>query len=445
MWVLILKNFLRSRIAVTGLLIVLVAGITSLFIGKQHLQKQQNNASQTIAHQQEHIQRHIQYNPREMGLLLYGLQFSLINQTHPLNALSIGQKDVNSSVQSLTIRGLHNQQYDTDLFNPYNLLAGNLDFSFVLVYLFPLLIITFMYNLLSEEKESGTWPLVSIQYQQPRRLLLQKMAVRVMVVFGALAFLYLMALLILPLPFNSRLLAAMSLSVLYLLFWFAVSYWVVSLQRSSGSNAAMLLSAWIILTVILPGAVNNYIITKYPVPEALATMVEQREGYHEKWDMDQKPTLEKFYTHYPQFRQYGIPPASFSWLWYYAMQQMGDDDAQQQAEQMRQKLWQREKAANWASFVIPTLHTQQQFNELAHAGLPNHLRFLDSTGRFHEKIRLYFYPKIFSNAPVQAENWKAFEAEYFADNSPVSWAKLLLPPLALSILFFGLARVRFTT
>jgi ABC-2 type transport system permease protein len=445
MWALLLKNFLRSRIVITGLLIVLLAGIISLFIGRQHLQKQQNSITQTIASQQEHIQRNVQYVHDEIGLLLYYLQFSLINQTDPLNALSIGQRDVNSSIQSLTIRGLHNQQYDTDLFNPYSLLAGNLDFSFVLVYLFPLLIITFMYNMLSEEKEGGTWPLVAVQSKRPGRLLLQKMAVRALVVFGALFFLYMMALLILPLRFNSRLLAAMSLSVVYLLFWFAVSYWVVSLQRTSGTNAAMLLSTWILLTVVLPGAVNNYIIAKYPVPEALATMVQQREGYHEKWDMDKKVTIDKFYAHYPQFRQYSLREEQFSWLWYYAMQQMGDDEAQQQAHHMQQKLWQREKAGNLVAFVIPTLHTQQQFNNLAHAGLQNHLHFMDSTARFHEKMRLYFYPKIFGHAPVHSENWKTFKAEYFADNSPIPWAALLLPSLVLSILFFGLARVRLTT
>ena len=86
-----------------------------------------------------------------MGLLLYYVKFSLVNKTFPINSLAIGQRDVNPSIQSVTIRGLEGQKYDSELNNPSNLLLGNLDFSFVLIYLFPLLIIAFTYNIVSEE------------------------------------------------------------------------------------------------------------------------------------------------------------------------------------------------------------------------------------------------------------------------------------------------------
>ena len=50
----------------------------------------------------------------------------------------------------MTIRALEGQKYDANLTNPANLLLGNLDFSFVLIYLFPLLIIAFTYNIIAE-------------------------------------------------------------------------------------------------------------------------------------------------------------------------------------------------------------------------------------------------------------------------------------------------------
>ncbi|MEH6309158.1 hypothetical protein RYH73_26135 [Olivibacter sp. CPCC 100613] len=153
MFLLILKRFLRSKIAIIGLSVIIAAGILSLFIGKQHMDKQKKSLLSTEHFQQEHIKRNVRFHQSEIGLLLYYIRFNLVNQPHPLNGLSIGQRDVNSSIQSLTIRNLEGQKYDTDLFNPSNLLAGNLDFSFVLIYLFPLLIIGFSYNLLSEEKD----------------------------------------------------------------------------------------------------------------------------------------------------------------------------------------------------------------------------------------------------------------------------------------------------
>lgn len=439
MFVLLLKSFLRSRIALTGLSVVLLAGIISIYIGRKHIERQKSSIAGTEHYQQEHIQRNVQFFDKEMGLLLYYLRFSLVNTPHPLSALSIGQRDVNSSIQRVTIRNLENQRYDTDLFNPASLLAGNLDFSFVLIYLFPLLIISLTYNLLSEEKENGTWQLLSAQSTYPVKVLVQKLLIRAIVVAGALAVLLLAACVILSLPLDGSLLATIVISFVYLLVWFAISAWVISLRKSSSTGAVMLLSIWMLLTVILPGAANNYIVTKYPVPEALATVVQQREGYHEKWDMDKKVTMEKFYAHYPQFSSYGVPDKQSSWLWYYAMQQMGDDEARLQSEQMREKLWKREQESSMIAYFIPTLHVQQQLNAIARSGLANQLQFLDSTAKFHERMRLYFYPKIFDGAPVSDENWKSFRAEYFSEDRPVSWQVMLAPVVLLTGLFAALS------
>jgi ABC-2 type transport system permease protein len=46
---------------------------------------------------------------------------------------------------------------------------------------------------------------------------------------------------------------------------------------------------------------NNYILNEYPVPEALEAMIEQRDGYHEKWDLAKEVTMEPFFEVYPQF------------------------------------------------------------------------------------------------------------------------------------------------
>jgi ABC-2 type transport system permease protein len=156
---LIFKNFIRSNGAIPGLLFLLCAGLVALYSGQQFLYKQRDNIDKTAHFQQESIERNVHFFNKEMGLLLYYLRFAFVNETPPIAALSIGQRDVNPSVQSVTIRNLENQKYDTDLVNPLHLALGNLDFSFVLIYFFPLVVIAFSYNLLSEEQERGTWPL----------------------------------------------------------------------------------------------------------------------------------------------------------------------------------------------------------------------------------------------------------------------------------------------
>lgn len=434
MLILAFKDFIRSRSVIAGIAFLLLAGMISIVIGRQFLTRQQQHLRDVTAWQQEHVQRNVAFHKNEIGLLLYHLRFSLVNQTHPLNGLSIGQRDVNPSVKSINIRNLEAQQYDTDLYNPTNLLLGNLDLSFVLIYLFPLLIIAFTYNLLSGEKEQGTWPLLSLQAGRPGRLLLQLFALRGAVLLAVFAVLMALAVWMLAIPLDSTLLAFTAVSISYLLFWLSVSWWVLSWQRSSAVNAISLLAIWVVLTMVSPAVINNYLINRYPTPEALETAVEQRQGYHEKWDMEQSVTMNKFYRHYPQFAGYGIPGQEFSWLWYYAMQQMGDDDAKATSDQLKLKLWGREQAGARMAWFIPSLHAQWQLNALAQSGLGNYLQFLDSTGSFHEHKRLSYYPKIFNNRPVAEENWEAVKVTSFTAPQSIGWFRLLLPQVLIALL-----------
>ena len=65
-------------------------------------------------------------------------------------------------------------------------------------------------------------------------------------------------------------------------------------------------------------------------------MIKQRDGYHQKWDTNKRETLVKFYARYPQFESYGFPPEEgFNWMWYYAMQHLGDEESSEESLMMR--------------------------------------------------------------------------------------------------------------
>ncbi|MBZ4041401.1 DUF3526 domain-containing protein [Flavobacterium hibisci] len=443
MLALVFKNFIRSKGTKVGLLFLLIIGFISLLIGQQFQQKQHKNITEAAVYQKEHIARNASFHKDEMGLLLYYVKFSLVNKTFPLNSLAIGQRDVNPSIQSVTIRGLEGQKYDSELNNPGNLLLGNLDFSFVLVYLFPLLIIAFTYNIVSEERESGTWKIVATQSDNTFLYILKLFYIRILSLIALLTIILIMAVVLLNIPFDSSLLTFYIISILYILFWFAICFFMASLQKDSNFNAVILLTIWLFLIIILPATINTYIVNKYPVPEALELTLKQRNAYHEKWDMDKKMTMDKFYSHYPQFKSYILPDTEFSWLWYYAMQQMGDDESAKQSQELQNKLKQRNQASQTIAQFIPTLHTQIQLNAIAKSDLENQLLFMEKTKEFHEKMRLYFYPKIFDNAPVTEENWSKFKVETFEDTSKTNFTKALLPLVLFNFLLISLGLMNF--
>ena len=122
---------------------------------------------------------------------------------------------------------------------------------------------------------------------------------------------------------------------------------------------------WLVLIILIPAGINAYITSRYPVPEALSTAIAQRDGYHVKWDTDKRATIEKFYQHYPQFKKYGFPTGGFNWLWYYAMQQMGDDDSKDERNALTKKIKLREKTSSVVASVLPNMHMQLVFNQLA--------------------------------------------------------------------------------
>ena len=443
MLTLLFQSFIRSKGVKIGLGFLLAAGLVSLLVGRQFLGRQQRNQREVVAAQRAELAQLARIHAKEMGLMLYYAQFALVNDTPPLAGLSIGQRDVNPAIQRVTIRGLEAQKYDADLNNPTNLLLGNIDFSFVLIYLFPLLIIAFCYGTVSEERENGTWRLVAVQSRGLLSFIGQLFAVRLAVVLGLLALLLGLAVPVLGMPLDAPFGLFAATAVGYVLAWFGLCFGVASLHRPSSTNAVLLVTAWLGLLVVVPAALNQYLLARYPIPEALATTVKQRKGYHEKWDQPQAPTVARFFAHYPQFRHYPLPNTTFNWLWYYAMQQMGDDDSAREAGELRQKLAQREAASHRLGQWLPSVHAQLRLSDLARSGLGNQVRFLDETTRFHERLRLYFYPKIFGESPVQNEPWGQRPVETFADRAPVHVADFLLPPLLFALLFAGLGWLNF--
>ena len=67
------KNFLRSKSVKIGLSFLLIAGIISLFVGKQFIEKQKQSVLETAQYQKELITKNVKFHDKEMGLLLYYL------------------------------------------------------------------------------------------------------------------------------------------------------------------------------------------------------------------------------------------------------------------------------------------------------------------------------------------------------------------------------------
>ncbi|MDO6516707.1 DUF3526 domain-containing protein [Zobellia uliginosa] len=444
MYSLLFKSFFRTKIFLVSLVLLMTVGLIGILIGKQYLVKQEKTIVAAQKFQEESIAKNVAYHSDDLGLLLYYLRFTLVKKPENINAISIGQSDVNPLLQAVTIRALEGQKYDTDFENPSLLMSGNLDLGFVIIYLFPLVLIAMTFNLYSEEKELGTWRILAAQTSGKARFLFKKLFVRVLFVFAILILLMFMASAILQIPMDQYFWALFLQSTLYLLFWSALCFWMVSLLKNSSFNALALVSFWVVLTILFPAVVNNYVINKYQVPEALDAMVEQRDGYHEKWDLEKSATMDGFFEAYPQFEQYPVPEDEFSWLWYYGMQHMGDMAAGETSKEMTEKVMLRNTVSEKVALFVPTMHAQLSFNTLAGTDMVGHLGFLKKLTEFHEDLRLDFYPKIFGDKSADRVDWKNYKVKFYTLEREVDWTYLMLPTLLITLIIggFGVLNLR---
>lgn len=439
---LLLKNFLRSRGLMIGLFLLFLSGCISINIGKYFLDSKQEIIAQTAHYQKESIDRNVKYYPDDIGLLLYYLRFGLVHDVPNLAGLSIGQRDIHPSLISVTIRNLEEQKYAADLKNPMYQLLGNMDFSFILLYFFPLIIIAFCFNLISEEKEGGIWKLILSQTASPKVMLAQKISIRYASILGVLLLLLVIGKFVLDIPLDAAFLSYSLVAILYVTFWFCLSWLVASLHKNSSQNALILLLSWILLTIIIPALVNVGATHLYPVPEAYGTVLESRDGYHTQWDKPKDPTIKKFHQQYPQYSAYNHPEAaSFSWLWYFAMQQMGDDQAADDAQALKEKLRLRNSFSSIAGWLFPTIHAQLSLNALARSDLNHHIGYWEALEAFHEEKRLYFYPRIFQNTAVADEDWDSFVLGHHQGEVQLSGWSAIWPLVLISLLALGLARL----
>jgi len=439
-----LRNFLAGRAVLAGLLVIFLAGLYAIEHGRRVIAAQQQIIAATPQMQREHLDKMLAQHATPDPLnTLYYLNHFTTHEPSRFAPLSLGLRDVNPYNLKVRMLALEGQLYDSDISNPATLALGHFDLAFLLVFLYPLLIIAFTHNTLSSEQEQGIWPLLCSQPISPRKVLAVKANLRFLPIVAVWLLTLLVSVVWLRLPLDRRIGFVLLTSLAYLLFWFATSWFVMSFRRSSNFNALTLLGGWLTLTILLPAGLNVVLVTFLPVPEAFAVTVNQREGYHSQWDRPKAETMQRFFQRYPEYASFQAPAEKFSWGWYYAAQQLGDEEAAASSAQLRAKLQQRQQWTQRLAWFVPTINAQAAFNQITQTELDNHLAYLDSVRSFHEQVRKYFYPAMMRNDAPLAINWRELPHHRFHDEAQsVSFPLTSLSLLALSAALLLAARTR---
>lgn len=325
----------------------------------------------------------------------------------PLAPLAIGQSDLLPYYFRVSTDARENIVAATEIENPQRLLVGRFDLAFVLIYLYPLLILALAYNMLSSEKEQGTLALALSQPVSLRTLVAGKVTVRALLLVGLVVLFSVPALLAggadLQAPGAAvRVLLWVTVVAGYGAFWFALAVLVASRDQSSATNATILASLWLALVVLLPSLFNLAVTSAYPVPSRVEMVQAMREASDAANEGGSK-LLARYYEDHPELASGGAEQAMTD---FNVVRVAVNDEVERRVrpviERYETQVASQQQAIDRLRFFSPAVLVQDALNDIAGSGVARHRHFMAQVNRYHQTWRAYFTPLIFQKARLTA-------------------------------------------
>lgn len=320
----------------------------------------------------------------------------------PLSPLAFGQADLNPDYYRVTYRSKATFMYDGEIENPWNLLTGHFDLAFVLTYLFPLLIFTLTYNMLSGEREQGTLRMLLSQPLSVLTLMAGKLLPRVTVLLACAV--VVPALTMLVARPESRhgdelvLLMLWAVSVAsYGLFWCALAVLVNAVSRSSAVNALVLIASWVVFVLVVPVLLNLAIAAAAPSPSRTelatrtrTTTVAALTRYNDLLSSDYKFVSDPGVL-MPRDGKLEIAPRLQG---LYLVQRDTDVELEKLLDVFDRQLDAQQALVDRFGALSPAIVMHEAMASVAGNGAGRYVHFREQIGEFHRRWKAFFEPKV---------------------------------------------------
>lgn len=210
----------------------------------------------------------------------------VINEPAPNMIFNVGQSDHFGYCKRVS---MWTTAFDSDLTaelsNPEMVQLGALDFSFIWLYLMPLLLIVLTYHTKGLEMDLGFLPLLQVQQPNLNAWLIQRLAVIGTGVAGVLTVFMIASLIgVSSVSLGTEVILLWSIYILYLVLWLAVLYFIIRFGKGQADQALKMVGAWLLLTVVIPGSVNQYVLLQKPADLMMDMIEANRNGQSEIYD-----------------------------------------------------------------------------------------------------------------------------------------------------------------
>lgn len=311
------KHFLRSSFKVVAFLLFLVAAVYGLQNGYGLLRKQQAELDKIQAAHDENIKQALNWfeagkkGPEAKPWIdvtkpmpaMYYAHSSVIKKPSPMMPFTIGQAEQFGYYKQVTHRS---STLDADLAeeiaNPERLAVGTLDFSFVLLYLFPVLAIILLFNIGGLEKDLDFDRLIQVNHAGSGKWLLSRFIFYFILSIVALLLIMLIyasitgALSATPGAFLQLFIFVLA----YVLIWFALFYYINLKGKGSSNQAIKMVTIWLLFCIVIPGSVHQLAALKYPSGYLTDYLDASRDQMYKMRDLPLDSITDRLLLAYPE-------------------------------------------------------------------------------------------------------------------------------------------------
>lgn len=319
----------------------------------------------------------------------------LVYPLEPLAQWSIGQSDIYPTYYRVTAAKRQSLILNEEIANPQIQFTGYFDVAFVLVYLLPLLIVGFTYNLSAQEYELGTLRMLLSEPVSFQRIVAVKFLFRLtlasIIIWLALWILALLT----GIPTDVRWLQFTTGAWLYSILWFSLSWMANAVSRKrSGTTASMLIGAWLFFILLVPGIISQVANSRYPMPSRIDLITATREAAAGV-SMKSSAVLGKYLQDHPELVKdtVKVDPNDFAIKYFTSLIETEKVIAPLE-ERFEVQLIRQQVVAGQLSYFSPALMLQSFFNATAGTGEDDLQAFKQHAGRFYELNREFFTRKI---------------------------------------------------
>ncbi len=338
----------------------------------------------------------------------------------PFSLVALGQSDLYSNYKKIVL--YFNSSYERateELVSPLEQLFGQLDLTFVWVYVLPLIILLISFNVLSLERETGRLPLIASQPISVYHWLLMKIGVRFLAIFTVLTAFTLLLLMVFRVDLLGNLSGLGQLLITLLLysgFWFLLSLAINLAGYSSGKSLILLTSTWVFFVFLIPSSVNLLGKELISIPPRLEIVNHHQSMYNEmEGNLDLE--LQKLFQKHPDWRSDDPVTSDLSnptgWnINYLAKQYIAQIKHQPKVMLYERQVETRNRWVEGLSFLSPAMIAQSTLLHIAGTSARHYRSFLKQAQEYAHQYRLYVFKGLFTNHAFSAEevkNLTAFE------------------------------------